>query len=205
MKKIIFLDRDGTINVDKEYVHKIEDFEFEKNAVEGLKLLQEKGYEFIIVTNQSGIARGYYTEDDFWRFNSHVIEQLKEHGIEILETYFSPYHPEAVDDKYLEKEDTTCRKPRTGMLEKAFEDFEIDKQNSWMIGDKWADVKCGADFGIKAILVKTGKGGESDEKHKPERYTYVAEDLLDATQFIIENEASRELREKSKPWRMKLK
>ena len=180
MIKVIFLDRDGVINVDTGYTHKIENFKLEKNAVEGLKFLQDQGYEFIITTNQSGIARGYYTEEDFWKFNDYVVSKLKGQGIRILKTYFSPYHPEKGIGEY--KKETTCRKPGTGMLEKAFEDFKIDKQNSWMIGDKWADVKAGIDFSIKSILVKTGKGG-SDEKHKTE-VNYIAEDLLDAAKFI---------------------
>jgi D,D-heptose 1,7-bisphosphate phosphatase len=183
MKKIIFLDRDGVINVDKDYVYKIEDFEFEKNAVEGLKLLQDKDYEFIIVTNQSGIAYGYYAEEDFWKFNNHVAKELEKRGIKVLKTYFSPYHPEkAIVEKY--KKVTTCRKPSVGMLEKAFEDFEIDKENSWMIGDKWADMKCGVDFGINSILVKTGKGGKFDTHHKTD-VEYIADDLLDAAKFIM--------------------
>jgi D,D-heptose 1,7-bisphosphate phosphatase len=204
MKKIVFLDRDGTINVDTGYIFEIEKFQFEKNAVEGLKKLQEQGYEFIIVTNQSGIARGKYTEEDFWKFNDYVISELEKRGIKILDTYFSPYHPEkAAVEKY--KRDTACRKPGTGMLEEALKKYRIDRKNSWMIGDKWADVKCGIDFGIKSILVRTGKGGKGDEKHKPECYTYIAEDLLDSANFIVENEASRELRETSKHWENKLK
>jgi len=203
MKKIIFLDRDGTINVDTGYIHEIEKFQFENNAVKGLQELQKKGFEFIVVTNQSGIARGYYTEEDFWKFNDHVISELEKHGIKILKTYFSPFHPEKGVGKY--KKDSTCRKPGTGMLEYAEKDFQIDNKNSWIIGDKWADVKTGADFGIKSILVKTGKGGSGDEKYEPKRYTYVAEDLLDSANFIAENEASRELREASKHWENKLR
>jgi UDP-N-acetylmuramoyl-tripeptide--D-alanyl-D-alanine ligase len=202
MKKIIFLDRDGVINVDRQYVFRIEDFELEKNVIPGLKSLAKKGFEFIIVTNQSGIGKGYYTEDDFRTFNEHVISVLKDNGIEILKTYHSPFHPEGIGEY---RKASPCRKPGTGMLEQAEQDFRIDRKTSWIIGDKWADVKCGVDFGIRSILVKTGKGGKRDKKYKPEKYTYVAEDLLDASQFITENEPSRELREKSKQWRNKLK
>ncbi|HBB37177.1 MAG: D,D-heptose 1,7-bisphosphate phosphatase [Candidatus Moranbacteria bacterium GW2011_GWC1_45_18] len=181
MKKIIFLDRDGVINVDHNYVYKIEDFEFEKNVIPGLKILEQNGFHFIIITNQSGIGRGYYAEKDFWNFNNHVEKELKKNGIEILKTYFSPYHPEGIG-KY--KKTSNCRKPAPGMLEQAEKDFEIDNANSWMIGDKWADVKCGKNFGIRSILVKTGKGG-SDEKHKTD-VEYIAEDLLDAAKFIVQ-------------------
>lgn len=180
MKKIIFLDRDGVINVDRKYVYKIEDFEFERNAVSGLKLLAKKGFEFIIVTNQSGIGRGYYSENDYIKFNNHVVAELKKNDINILKSYFSPFHPEGIG-KY--KKASHCRKPEPGMLENAEKDYKINNASSWMIGDKWADVKCGKTFGVKSILVKTGKGG-SDEKHKTD-VEYIAEDLPDAAKFII--------------------
>ncbi len=181
MKKIVFLDRDGVINVDKEYVYKIEDFELEKNVIPALKLLSQSGFEFVIITNQSGIARGYYTEGDFWKFNNHITTELKKHGVEILKTYFSPFHPDGTG-KY--KKNSRCRKPEPGMLEQAEKDFPIDKSRSWVIGDKWADVKCGKKFGLKSILVRTGKAG-ADEKHKTD-VEYIAEDLLDAAKYIIQ-------------------
>lgn len=182
MQKIIFLDRDGTINADTGYTHKIKDFEFEKNAVKGLKLLRDHGFQFVIATNQFGIARGYFKEEDFWNFNKHVTDQLKKEGIEILRTYFSPYHPEKGVGIY--KKETTCRKPGIGMLEQAERDYKIDKDNSWMIGDKWADAKAGKDFGIGSILLLTGQAGISDFHYKTDA-TYVAKDLLDAAEFII--------------------
>ncbi|MGL5662406.1 MAG: D-glycero-alpha-D-manno-heptose-1,7-bisphosphate 7-phosphatase, partial [Cetobacterium sp.] len=107
MRKVIFLDRDGTINVEKSYLHKWEDFEFEKNAIEGLKKLKDLGYEFIVVTNQSGIGRGYYTEEDLVTLNNQMTEKLKEFGIEILECFYCPHHPEKGIGKY--KVDCNCR------------------------------------------------------------------------------------------------
>jgi len=182
MKKIIFLDRDGVINVDTGYIYKIKDFRFEKNAVAGLRLLKSDGYQFIIITNQSGIGCGYYTEEDFQKFNDHVVAELEKKGIEILKTYFSPYHPEKGIGKYKKK--TSCRKPGTGMLKQAEKDFDIDNSKSWIIGDKWADVKAGKNFDIKRILVLTGKGGKSDPHHKTD-VACVADDLLAAAKFII--------------------
>ena len=114
MKKVIFLDRDGTINVEKSYLHKWEDFEFEKNAIEGLKELKDLGYEFIVVTNQSGIGRGYYTEEDLINLNNEMTKKLKEFGINILECFYCPHHPEKGIGKY--KVDCSCRKPKPGML-----------------------------------------------------------------------------------------
>ena len=88
MRKAIFLDRDGTINVEKDYLHKIEDFEFEKNVIEGLKILAELGYIFVVVTNQSGIARGYYSEEDLIILNNHINDILNKEGIKIEKFYF---------------------------------------------------------------------------------------------------------------------
>ena len=185
MKKIIFLDRDGTINVDTGYTHKISDFKFEKNAVNGLKRLQEEGFEFIITTNQSGIARNFFDEQAFWKFNDYVVSKLRSNGIHILKTYFSPYHPEKGVGKY--KKNSSCRKPGFGMLKEAAKEFDMDKKNSWVIGDKWADVKAGADFGARTILVQTGKAGTSDFHYKVDT-DYIAEDLLDAAKFIAQYE-----------------
>jgi D-glycero-D-manno-heptose 1,7-bisphosphate phosphatase len=186
MIKVIFLDRDGTINVDTDFTHKIKDFAFEKNIVPALRLLQENGFEFIIVTNQSGIGRKKYTEEDFWKFNNHVVGELKKHGIEILKSYFSPYHPEKGIGKY--KKDSHCRKPNPGMLEQAEKEFSIDNKSSWIIGDKWADVKTGKNFGIKSILVLTGHAGDDAEKHETD-VEYVAKDSLDAAKYIIKRSA----------------
>lgn len=182
MKKIIFLDRDGVINIDTDYTHKIEDFAFEQNIIPALQLLRDNDFKFIIVTNQSGIGRERYTEEDFWIFNDHVVSELKKHKIEILKSYFSPYHPEKGIGKY--KKDSRCRKPNPGMLEYAEKEFSIDNKNSWIIGDKWADVKTGKNFGIKAILVLTGHAGDDAKKHKTD-VEYIAEDSLEAAKFII--------------------
>ncbi len=182
MKKIIFLDRDGIISVDKGYNWKIEDFELEKNIIPALQMLRDNGFEFIIVTNQSGIGRGLYTEEDFWKYNSCATEELKKNKVKILKTYFSPYHPEKGTGKYKKK--TRCRKPEPGMLEQAEKDFSINNGKSWIIGDKWSDVKTGKNFGIKAILVLTGHAGDDAEKHKTE-IEYIAKDPLDAAKFIV--------------------
>jgi D-glycero-D-manno-heptose 1,7-bisphosphate phosphatase len=181
MKKIVFLDRDGTINVDPGYVYKIEDFCFEKNVIPALQMLRDNGFEFIIVTNQSGIGRGFFTIRDFRKFTNHLVKQLGFHGIEILKTYYSPFHPEKGIPKY--KKVTSCRKPGCGMLEQAEKDFEIDNANSWIMGDRWADVKCGKNFGIKSVLLLIGHAGQ-DEEHKTD-VTYIAEDPLEAANFII--------------------
>lgn len=162
MKKVIFLDRDGTINIEKDYLHKCEDFEFEKDVIEGLKKLQSLGYEFIVVTNQSGIARGYYTEDDLKKLNNYMKKLLKSEEIEILDCFYCPHHPEKGIGEY--KKNCNCRKPNSGMLEEAAKKYEIDLKKSYMIGDKESDLLAGEKFGITPILVLTGYGEKTFSK-----------------------------------------
>jgi len=174
MKKAIFLDRDGTINYDKHYVHKIEDWEFIPGAVEGLKLLSDEGYLLIIITNQSGISRGYYTVKELDILHNYLIKHLKERDIHITKIYFCPHHP---------KDDCSCRKPAQGMINQAVKELDIDLGESFCIGDKTCDIKLGKDAGCTTILVKTGKAGSDGEHHVlPD---FIAEDLYDAAEKIM--------------------
>lgn len=154
-KKAIFLDRDGTINIDKHYMYKIEDFEFVDGAVEGLKILNEMGYILIVVTNQGGIGRGLFSEEDTEKLNNFMVEELYKKGIEIKKCYYCPHHPEKGLGKY--KVDCSCRKPNPGMILQGAEEFDIDLENSYMIGDKFIDAQAGLNAGVKPIIVKTGK------------------------------------------------
>ena len=180
MRKVIFLDRDGTINVEKSYLHKWEDFEFEKNAIEGLKELKNLGYEFIVVTNQSGIGRGYYTEEDLVTLNNQMTEKLKEFGIEILECFYCPHHPEKGIGKY--KVDCNCRKPNPGMLLEGIKKYNVDIENSFMIGDKKGDLEAGKKAGLKSILVLTGYGKKIEEEVKGNYL--IAKDLLEVVTIL---------------------
>ena len=180
MRKVIFLDRDGTINIEKSYLHKWEDFEFEKNAIEGLKELKNLGYEFIVVTNQSGIGRGYYTEEDLVTLNNQMTEKLKAFGIEILECFYCPHHPEKGIGKY--KVDCNCRKPNPGMLLEGIKKYNVDIENSFMIGDKKGDLEAGKKAGLKSILVLTGYGKKIEEEVK-ENYL-IAKDLLEVVTIL---------------------
>lgn len=137
MNKAVFLDRDGTINVEKHYLYRIEDFVFLPGVLDGLRLLQNAGYILIIATNQSGIARGYYSEDDFINLNEWMTDALEENGIHISKVYYCPHLPDAKIDKY--RKMCVCRKPALGMYEQAAIDFKIDLSNSWAIGDKLRD------------------------------------------------------------------
>ena len=143
-----FLDRDGVINVDYGYVSDIKNFEFKEGIFDLLKFLQDKGYKLFIVTNQSGIARGYYTEADFHNLMDYMIKELKKRNIKITDYAFCPHHPNIT-------EECECRKPNPRMILNLAKKYNIDLKNSIMIGDKQSDIKAGKNAGIKQnYLVK---------------------------------------------------
>lgn len=148
MRKAVFLDRDGVINVDKSYVYKIEDFEFCEGVFEALRHFQKLGYLLIIVTNQSGIGRGYYSEEAFQNLTAWMKKELLHVKIKIDAVYHCPHRPEAL---------CACRKPKSGMFEHAIKDFDIDVSQSWMIGDKPSDIDAalGAGIGNTILLGKS--------------------------------------------------
>ena len=154
MNKAVFLDRDGTINIEKNYLYEIDKFEFIEGVPEAIKILNDKGYLVIVVTNQAGIGRGYYTEEDMHKLHKHIDKELEKYNAHIDAYYFCPHHPEHGIGKY--RVDCECRKPRDGMLRKALEDYNINAHNSYVIGDKVGDAYSGAGLGIKGIIVESG-------------------------------------------------
>jgi len=180
LKKSIFLDRDGVINKDKGYVYKLEDFEFEKNALEGLKLIDFNRYLVFIICNQAGLARGYYKKEDFEKLDRWLRNFLLERGIQIKKTYYCPHHPEGKIKQFRKK--CSCRKPEIGLLLRAEKEFNIDLKKSYLVGDKTSDILAGNRAGCKTILVKTGYGGE--DKLFSVKPDFVAEDLLEAIRVI---------------------
>jgi len=153
--KTIFLDRDGVINKEVGYLHKIEDFEFIDSVFDACLYFQSLNYQIIIVTNQSGISRGYYDKNAFHIVNNWMLGKFKNQGVNILDVFFCPHGPESNCD---------CRKPKPGMFNQANDKYGIDMKNSWMIGDKEADIKAANTAGIQnTILVKSGH--EIDKKN----------------------------------------
>ena len=149
----VFLDRDGTINVDKDYLYRIEDFEYLPGVVDALRELSEMQYRLIIITNQSGIARGYYTEEDYQRLMGWMIADLKEKGAIIDGHYFCPHLPGAAIKKYDRK--CACRKPGTGLFSRAIDELGIAPSRSFAIGDKLRDLAICRESDVKGILLGT--------------------------------------------------
>ena len=159
--KFILFDRDGVINIEKSYLYKIEDFEYESGVIEGLEKLKKLGYRFLIITNQAGIARGYYTEEDYLKLQKFIMEDLKNKGIKIEKTYYCPHHPEGKGNYGIKCD---CRKPNTGNFLKAIEEFQIDVKKSFMVGDRITDLIPAEKLGFKSVLVKTGYGMKNISK-----------------------------------------
>lgn len=147
MRKVIFLDRDGVINKERgAYTFKITDFEINEGVVDFLKLAQEKGFEFIVITNQGGISKGIYNKNDVHLVHAHMLTQFKKEGITILEIYYCPHHSDI--------EQCICRKPDSLLLEKAIARFNVDKTVSFMIGDSQRDIDAATKVGVKSFKIE---------------------------------------------------
>jgi len=146
MVKALFLDRDGVINIEKDYLYKIQDFEFVSGIIDLCKYYQKLGFIIVVVTNQSGISRGYYSENDFNVLTSWMIQEFLKNNVEIKKVYFCPHHPNISGE-------CLCRKPKPGMLLDAAKDFDIDLQNSILIGDKQRDIDAAVNAGLKTTYL----------------------------------------------------
>lgn len=146
-KPAAFLDRDGVLNVDRDYVHRIDQLTWIDGAAEAIKLLNNAGYLVIVVTNQSGVARGLYDEAAIGTLHAHMRDYLAARGARIDAFYYCPHHPQGKIERFAIT--CACRKPGTGMLEQAAADWPIDRARSFMIGDKDIDVAAAAAFGIR--------------------------------------------------------
>lgn len=142
MKKALFLDRDGVINIDKKYVYKIKDFEFCDGIFEFCKYFQSKDFLIFVITNQSGIARGYYKEEDFAILSAYMIDEFVKHDIKIEKIYHCPH-----------LQGCECRKPKPAMLLKAKEEFDIDMEKSFFIGDNLTDMQAGINAKVKNLFL----------------------------------------------------
>lgn len=182
MNKAVFLDRDGTLNTDLGYVHQIDDFKFIDGTIHALRQLKQMGYLLVLVTNQSGIARGYFSEQQFLQLTEWMDWSLAEQGVDLDGIYYCPHHP---NGKGKFQQTCRCRKPEAGMLEDAIKALNIDPAQSIMIGDKLEDLQAGMNAGIPTnILVKTGK---PITKQAEQLATTVLESLKDLPTYIKKN------------------
>lgn len=179
--RAVFLDRDGTINEEVNYLHRIEDFKLIPGAPEAIKMLKEAGFFVIVVTNQSGVARGYFDMDAVDAIHAHLDAELAKIGTEADAYYICPHHPHHGVGEY--KKECSCRKPLPGMLLEAAAAFSVDLSRSYMIGDKRADVEAGLKAGCISFLVETGYGLEEAEGMAEGINVYP--DLLSAAKAIV--------------------
>jgi D-glycero-D-manno-heptose 1,7-bisphosphate phosphatase len=173
--RVVFLDRDGTINIDRGYVFRVEQFEFVAGAVEAMRRLREAGFHLAVVTNQSGIGRGYYTADDVERLHQHMRRRLELEGVAVSAVAYCPHGPQ---------EDCPCRKPRGGMAGLVESQLRqpIDYRASWMIGDKPADVGFGVAIGVRTVLLESDYWTREEVDISP---TAFAPSLEAAVEFVL--------------------
>jgi len=183
-KPVIFLDRDGTINEEVGYLRDPGELRLLPRVPEGLRLLKEAGFALVVVTNQSGVARGYFDQKTLAMVHERLQELLQVHGVELDGIYYCPHHPD---------EGCSCRKPRTGLVERAARELDLDLSQAFVVGDRDVDVALAKNLGAKGILVLTGYGRRDLERLLQREGKLqacvtpdlVAEDLLQAAEKIL--------------------
>ena len=180
----IFLDRDGTINREVEYLSSPDQLELLPGSAEAIRLANDLGFKVVIVTNQSGVARGFFTEESVNAVHDRLLAMLALENARIDAIYYCPHHPELGLGKY--KTDCSCRKPKTEMADKAIARFNLDPAVSYVIGDRMADVELARNIGAHAILVKTGYGNDelALSRSRNIQMEFVAENLLEAMRYV---------------------
>jgi D-glycero-D-manno-heptose 1,7-bisphosphate phosphatase len=185
----VFLDRDGTLIEEKGYVHRVEDVSFLPGAVEAVRLLNGAGLKVVVVTNQAGVAWGYYSEEDVYKLHEYISQSLSEKGAFIDAWYFCPHHPEGSVPQY--RQVCQCRKPRPGLLCRAAKELNLDLRVSFMVGDKVSDLAAGSAAGCRSILVLTGYGLQ---EQRLANASVVVPDVLAAAQTVLRNSGSLHVR-----------
>jgi len=179
--KAVFIDRDGTINVDVHYLDDPDDFEMYKGVGEGVKKLKENGFKIIVITNQSGIARGYFTEEQLSKIHKRLKQEIQKFDVVLDGIYYCPHHPD---------DNCNCRKPNTGLFIDAINEHNIDVKKSFMLGDKILDIGAGKKIGARTVLIpephirKEYLSKKNEWEYSPD---YVADDFMDAVKWILKN------------------
>ncbi len=188
MRPAVFLDRDGTINEQMGYINHIDRFVMLPGVAAAIKKLNELAIPVFVVTNQSGLARGYFPEALLDAVHEKMNRELAEAGARVDGIYICPHHPEAKEEKF--RINCDCRKPKTGLFDNAAKDHGIDLASSFVVGDRWSDLKAAAACGARGVLVLTGYGRGDHEYIGPTQHVqpdFVAGDLAEAVGWIIGN------------------
>lgn len=174
-KPAVFLDRDGVLTEERSYIASVENLRIFPYAQECIRRIRQKGYYAIVITNQSGVARGLFTEEELGKMNRYLMQRTNVDAV-----YYCPHHPEGRIEKY--RKICHCRKPKTGLFQAALENFDIDMANSYMVGDRAGDILAGQSAGVRTILVESGYGTERMEQEV--RPDYVLKDLRDVVGIL---------------------
>jgi D-glycero-D-manno-heptose 1,7-bisphosphate phosphatase len=190
VNRAVFLDRDGTIIEEVGYLDRIDRLHLFPETVDALRTLQRAGLRVIIATNQSGIAQGLFTEQFVRDLHDHLIERLARGGVRLDGIYYCPHHPEAKLAAY--RATCDCRKPAPGLLQQAARDLDLDLGRSYMIGDRWRDLRAGQAIGTAGVLVRTGYG-ETEALQPPDGggADVVVDNLAAAASWILLRERER--------------
>lgn len=184
MKPAVFLDRDGTLLEEVGYLDRLERLAFFPWSVDAVRLLNRAGYLVAVVTNQAGVARGFFEESFIGEAHRHIDSTLSAGGARIDGYYYCPHHPEASVAAY--RQVCNCRKPSPGMLRQAEQDFGIDLHRSFVVGDRWLDVELAQAVGATGILVRTGYGQTEERRPKNDvRATVIVDNLIEAVGWIL--------------------
>lgn len=187
LDRCVFLDRDGTINEEVNYLSRPHQLRLIAGAAEAIKRIKQAGLRAVIITNQAGVARGYFSEPALQQIHLELIKMLRAQDAHVDAIYYCPHHPTAGIGVY--KIDCNCRKPKPGLLERAARELNLDLRQSFIVGDKPADLKAGEAVGCRTILVRTGYGLESEKglaggEFQPD---HIADDLLEASRWILQS------------------
>jgi D-glycero-D-manno-heptose 1,7-bisphosphate phosphatase len=185
-RRAVFFDRDGTLIREKRYLHQPGEVELFPETIPALKLLAESGFALVIVSNQSGVARGYFTETDVQAANGELSRQLASGGVELAGLYYCPHLKDGAESSYAV--DCDCRKPAPGMVRRAASDLNLELAGSWIVGDKECDIALGNNAGLRTILVRTGYGREVEIHPGAVRSDLIVDNILEAAEHIAAEE-----------------
>lgn len=182
MERAVFLDRDGVIIEDVGYLDECSKIKFSRRVSEAIKLLNKNGFKVIVITNQAGVARGYFTEETLQKINGYIQDSLARQGAFVDKTYYCPHHVEGIIEEY--KKECYCRKPNPGMIEIAASEYGFDLENSFVIGDNISDIEAGHRAGCKTILLE-GEGSTGRKGEVALMPDHIALDLYEAVKWLV--------------------